>query len=82
MMFQDYHGEGFLKNYTSYFENFKRLSQFYGKFSTLPLEEEKSIIDLFRFYLGFDTFYEEVNQLELTEILAKEKAQMEEQKHQ
>ena len=76
MMFQDYDGENFLKNYRSYFENFKRLSEFYGKFSTLPLEEEKAIIGLFRFFLGFDTFYEEVNQLKLNQILAKEKEQM------
>ena len=40
----------------------------------------KVIIGLFRFYLGFDTFYEEVNQLELAQILAKEKAQKEENK--
>ena len=78
MMFQDYDGENFLKNYASYFENFKRLSTFYGKFSTLPLNEEKAIIGLFRFYLGFDTFYEKVNQLEINQITAKEKAQMEE----
>ena len=76
MMFQDYDGENFLKNYASYFENFKKLSTFYGKFSALPLNEEKAIIGLFRFYLGFDTFYEEVNQLEINQILAKEKEQM------
>ena len=59
-----------------------KLSQFYGKFSTLPLDEERTIISLFRFYLGFGMFYKEVNQLELNRILAKEKAQEEKQKHQ
>ena len=73
MMYQDYDGEEFLKIETSQLDNFKRLSEFYGKFSTLPLEEEKAIIGLFRFYLGFDNFYEECNQLELNKILAKER---------
>ena len=58
MMYKDYNGDKFLKNYKTQTENFKRLSEFYGKFSTLPLEEEKAIIGLFRFYLGFDNFYE------------------------
>ena len=54
MMYQDYDGDGFLKNYKSVFEDFKRLSEFYGRFGTLLLAEEKAIIGLFRFYLGFD----------------------------
>ena len=52
-----------------------KLLEFYGKFGTLPPQEEKEIIGLFRFYLGFDNFYEEVNQLKLAQILAKDKAQ-------
>ena len=82
MMFQDYDGENFLKNYASYFENFKRLSTFYGKFSTLPLNEEKAIIGLFRFFLGFDTFYEEVNQLESIKFWQKKKHNWKKKKHQ
>ena len=44
MMYQDYKGDDFLKIEASQLDNFKRLSEFYGKFSTLPLEEEKAII--------------------------------------
>ena len=44
MMYQDYDGIEFLKNYKAQFETFKRLSEFYGKFGTLPLEEETKII--------------------------------------
>ena len=75
MMYQDYEGDDFLKINATQLDNFKRLSEFYGKFSTLPMEEEEAVIGLFRFYLGFDNFYEEWNQLELNKILAKEKAQ-------
>ena len=41
-MHQDYDGNRFLKNYKSIFEDFKRLSEIYGKFGTLPLAEEKN----------------------------------------
>ena len=41
MMYQDYEGDDFLKINASQLDNFKRLSEFYGKFSTLPLEEKK-----------------------------------------
>ena len=80
MMYQDYEGDEFLKINISQLDSFKRLSECYGKFSTLPLEEEKAIIGIFRFYLGFDNFYEEWNQLELNKILEKEKAQAMESK--
>ena len=80
MMYQDYEGDNFLKINATQLDNFKRLSEFYGKFSTLPLKEENAVIGLFRFYLGFDNFYEEWNQLELNKILAKEKAQAAENK--
>ena len=43
-------------------------------------EEEKAVIGIFRFYLGFDNFYEECNQLELNKILAKEREQAAENK--
>ena len=36
-------------------------------------EEEKAIISIFRFVLGFDKHYKEVNNLELQNFLAKEK---------
>ena len=71
----DYDGDGFLKNNKSEIKKTKKLSEFYKKFGTLPLAEEKASIGLLRFILGFDTFYEEVNQLELHRILAKEKEQ-------
>ena len=63
MMYLDYDGDEFLSNYRTDFENFKKLSEFYKKFGTLPLAEEKAIIGLFRFFLGFDKYYEEVSVL-------------------
>ena len=80
MMYQDYEGDEFLKINNSQLDNFRRLTEFYGTFSTFPLEEEKAIIGLFRFYLAFDNFYEEWNQQELNNIPAKEKAQAVENK--
>ena len=41
LMYQDYDGDEYLKNYRSQFDSFKKLSKFYGKFGTLPLTEEK-----------------------------------------
>ena len=49
-MDQDYDGDRFLKKCKSEFENFKKLSEFYKKFGTLPLVKEKAIIARFKFF--------------------------------
>jgi len=79
MMYLDYDGDEFLQNYKADFENFKKLSEFYKKFGTLPLAEGRTIISIFRFYLGLDNYFEEVNNIELQHILRKEKDQEQEQ---
>ena len=49
-----------MKSYTQHFmratipNNVSRLTEFYKKFGTLPILDEKTIISLFRFYLGLD----------------------------
>ena len=61
---------------TEQFENLKRLSELYKKFGALSLEEANVVIGIFRFFVGFDNHYEEVNALVLQKQQIKEKDQM------
>ena len=54
-----------MSNYTTEFEGFKRLTQFYIKFSTLPFMEEKTLISPFRIFMSFDSCYEKLNALQI-----------------
>ena len=54
-----------MSNYKAEFEGLKRLTEFYTKFSTLPLVEEKTLVSLFRIFLSFDSQYEELNALQI-----------------
>ena len=46
MMYPDFDSDDILWNYKAEFEAFKRLTEFYTKFGTLPLLEEKNMIGL------------------------------------
>ena len=64
-MYLNFNGDEFLEHYKAELDNFKRLKQFYKKYNALPLSEEKTIIGLFRLYLGLDNYNEECNALDL-----------------
>ena len=65
MIYLDFDNEEFIGHSKAELEGFKRLMGFYKKFSTLPIAEEKTIISLFRFYLGLDNYNEESNAIEI-----------------
>ena len=65
MVYLDVDKEDFLGHYKAELDGFKRLTEFYKKFSTLPIAQEKNIISLFRFYLRLDNCNEECNALEI-----------------
>ena len=65
IMYLDFDNEEFLGHYKAELDGFKGLTELYKKFSTLPITEEKTIISLFRFYLGLDNYNEECNVVEI-----------------
>ena len=65
MMMHDVGSDDFMSHYKTEFEGFKQLSEFYTKFSTLPMYEEKALISLYRWFLSFDSYYEAFNELEI-----------------